>query len=199
MTTWFGCRPVSARTVFSVRDGPAELERCVDLVRPVARDVDAEVAWDREIGQPVPAGVGANEQDRVGAACVGPRSGLVAVGAEQQDQRRLRREQRPPAARGPASTALGSRAFASADAGAEGEVARDAPDDEEHEQDEQSESDPSAPARPARRAPRGGRSTCSWRSGRGAVGTFPFGPAALVDPVGLLSVRHPAGYGSRGP
>ena len=65
----------------------AQLVCRVDLVRPVARDLDAEIARDREIGHPVPAGIGSEEQNRVRAPRVGE---LVAVGAQEQDQRRLR-------------------------------------------------------------------------------------------------------------
>ena len=41
--------------------------RGVDLVRAMAGDVDAQVAWDREVREAVPLRVGADDQDRVGA------------------------------------------------------------------------------------------------------------------------------------
>ena len=43
-----------------------ELERRVDLVRAVARDLDAQITGDREVGDAVLPGVGADEHDRVG-------------------------------------------------------------------------------------------------------------------------------------
>ena len=70
----------------------AELERGVDLVRAVAGNLDAQVARDREVREPMSARVGADEHDRVGVARAGT-AGLATIGAEHEERRRSRREQ----------------------------------------------------------------------------------------------------------
>ena len=81
--------------------GAADRVGRVDLVAPVAGDVDDGVARDRELG--AVAAAGAHEQDRVAAARArGARSGLLRarralVGAE--DEGRLRLDDPDPAAR----------------------------------------------------------------------------------------------------
>ncbi len=78
---------------------PADLVRGVDLPRAVARDVDAEIAGDRQVRQPVLAGIGAQQQERVGASRVAWRPGAfppsvpitrIVAGFEKSDPSDLR-------------------------------------------------------------------------------------------------------------
>ena len=169
---------------------PTELEGGVDLVRPLPGDVHAEVARDRQIRHPVPLRVGADEQDRVGAAEVLARRGLVAVGAEQHDQRRirqqqavLRREARLHGLRQPRVRLL--------DAAAEGQVAGDQPDEQQDAQHEHRKADPPAPPRLA-----GPLRAARLRHGPAAPDAGPSAPSLSCGRpcrAGRASLRPPSG------
>ena len=176
---------------------PAELEGGVDLVRALAGDVDAQVARDREIRHPVPLRVGAHEQDRVGAAEVLARGGAVAVGAEQHDQGRVRQHQ-PLLGRELRLDRLRQPLVRLLDALPKREVAGDDPDDQEHAQQQRGEPDPAAPAR-LPRLPRAARLAPARPFRTRRRRHLPLCAAALVEPVGLLCVRHSGRYGSRVP
>jgi len=66
--------------------GAAQLERGVDLVRPVAGNVDAEVPRDAEVRQAVALGICAEEQDRVGPPGACPCGDVRVVGPEKKDR-----------------------------------------------------------------------------------------------------------------
>ena len=70
----------------------ADLEGGVDLRAAVAGDLDAQVARDREVVEPVVRRVGAQQRDRVGVPVAGPGGRERVVGAEQQDRGRLREQ-----------------------------------------------------------------------------------------------------------
>ncbi len=73
--------------------GAAERERRVDSVFAVAGDRDAQIARDRQIDEPVPARVGAQDHDRVGVVQADALVGVLVVTAEQEHGRRVREQQ----------------------------------------------------------------------------------------------------------
>ena len=193
--TWLTSSPVRLFTVFSASTGPPICERGVDLPAPVAGDVDAQVARDREERESVAARVGADEHDRVRPACVAA-SGLgAAVGAEDEDRGRCRR-QHPALALQFREHRLRDARIRVGDATGDREVARDEPGDPEQEDDGERDRDPApdvALARLRLRALRGVGTTVR----RAPQRDLSLRPTAPVQLVGLLLFGHPGGYRSR--
>src|SRR5581483_7654325 len=81
---------------------------------------------------------------------------------------------------------------------AELEVARKTPREHEHDEDHEDRGDPSEPSAiwPEAKGTWPGGARLLGDRGREARHS-PLDAAAAVDPVGLVSRRHPAGYGSR--
>ena len=193
--------------------GPADLVGRIDLGRPVPRDLDLQVARDREVVEAPVARVGVEERDRVRVPVAHARDLRRVVGAEEQDRRRMR-EERPLVGRESRPRGLRQPLVRRRDAAAEGEVAEHRPDDEEEQRKEKRDPDLTPPAdlpgcatrlprpwpRPAvvalpvsRRARPAGR-RLRRRGRRDAALDAP----AAVKAIRLLSAgrRHPAAYGS---
>ena len=113
---------------------PTELRGGVELRGPVPGDLDAEVARDREEGEPVLARVGADQHHRVGAMGIAAAGLRAAVGSEDEDRRRGGREEAVLALElgGDGRRDAAVRVL---DPPRDREVARDEPDDGENEQD----------------------------------------------------------------
>jgi hypothetical protein len=158
----------------------------------VAGDLDAQVPRDREVREPVPVLVDPEQRDRVRpVGGLAPREACV-VGAEQEDVRGLPVllvEDLVDAAR---ESLVGRR-----DTVPELEVAREPPDDQEDEDDPERDRDPAEPPA-ARPDVETAAAPCIGLPSRlRQLRNLSSEPAAAVDPIGLLSGRHPAGYGSR--
>ena len=136
------------------REGrPADLERGVDLRLAVAGNLDAQVARDREVGDPVVARVGAHDHDRVRVLVVRPRVGVRVIGAEEEDVARIREEERVLVVQG--SLGRGAHALVRLrDPSPKREKAEQGPDEDEEYDDGEADGDPPAPspagARPLR-------------------------------------------------
>ena len=91
----------------------ADLVRGVDLPGAVARDVDAEIARDRQVREAVLAGIGAQQQQRVGAASVAAAGRLPTVGPDHEDRRGLGEQRSVEIGERALRRARGRRSFAS--------------------------------------------------------------------------------------
>ena len=124
----------------------ADLHRRVDLLVTVAGDRGPEVAWNRQVHEPVAAGIGTEQHHRVGVL-VGapPRLAVVGVvGAEQQDVRR-RGEDEPALWRERRRRARGQPPVRRGDAPAHRHEPCRRPGDEKHDEHEQGERARSVP------------------------------------------------------
>ena len=186
--------------------GPAEGVGGVDLVRAVSRDVDAQVARNRDEREPVVVRIRPQQHDRVGAPAAGSVLAVRAdVGAEDEDVRRVR-EERARVGRERRVGGLLEPRVRLLHAAVHREVAEHSPHEDDQQEDREDREDDPAPAAPALPAALLRLLLRPLRLAVGEVavlaapdrlGRTRVSPAA-IDLVGLSFPATTSGYGSRG-